>query len=65
MLFLTRLLGRAADKLYEGFVPAASTLMYTLGRIACYVVMAVIGFCAGCAIRGVIDGVIAVIQASG
>ena len=63
MLFLTKLFGKAADKLYEGFVPAAGSFMYTLGKIACYVVMAILGFCGGCVIRGVIDGIIAVIQA--
>ena len=63
MLFLTKLFGKAADKLYEGFVPAAGSFMYNLGKIACYVVMAIIGFCIGCVIRGVIDGVIAVMQA--
>ena len=63
MLFLTRLFGKAADKLYEGFVPAAGSFMYNLGKIACYVVMAIIGFCIGCAIRGAIDGIVYVIQA--
>ena len=63
MLLLTKLFGKAADKLYEGFVPAAGSFMYTLGKIACYVVMAILGFCGGCIIRGVIDGIIAVMQA--
>ena len=63
MLFLTRLFGKAADKLYEGFVPAAGSFMYELGRFACYAVMAVLGFCGGCVLRGIIDGVIAVMQA--
>ena len=63
MLFLTKLFGKAADKLYEGFVPGAGSFMYNLGKIIGYIVIAVIGFCIGCAIRGAIDGIILVIQA--
>ena len=65
MLFLTKMFGKAADKLYESFVPAAGSFMYNLGKIAGYAVMAIIGFCIGCAIRGAIDGIVYVIQASG
>ena len=63
MLFLTKMFGKAADKLYESFVPAAGSFMYTLGKIAGYIAMAIVGFCIGCAIRGAIDGIIAVMQA--
>ena len=63
MLFLTRLFGKAADKLYEIFVPSAGSFMYNLGKALGYIVLALIGFCAGCAIRGAVDGIIAVMQA--
>lgn len=63
MLFLTKLFGKASDKLYGNFVPGAGSFMYNLGKFAGYAVMALIGFGIGCVIRGIIDGIILVMQA--
>lgn len=65
MLFLTKLFGKAACKLYEGFVPAAGSFMHNLGRVVGCAIMLFVGYQLGCVLRGIVVGVVAVVQAVG